>query len=217
MLNKIKSYIENLYMIELKEINIEDFLTKLPKDYPIDGGVFLEKKEEYLSISLGFSEKILEFIGYSTELTKKKSQKKIIKAKDFELLNTVIEEVSHFCYISWKYGYQNQPLQSVSRFELELQANIDTYLITTELMLRNNKIPLNLKENLFQKREIYEGHKKSWKEIYIKTRYYAESYTNYLDYIISNKNIKQAHNDLREFYRKGELAKKQHIINRRLS
>lgn len=134
MLIQIQAQIEKLYQLRC-EHSVEDFVLREEdcKSYSAqkswmqnsDEILFVKQEEENVDIGLFLNPKLLE----------KFSALNLNQTTPLEItqLAPLIEGVSHFVYLLWKSGKD----QSVTQLELELQAEIDKFLLTSSLWGKN--------------------------------------------------------------------------------
>ena len=152
MLNSIFRHIDRVYGLEL-EVDIEDFLissdtcARLGQD-SARAAVLVREGQSHEELELGvyIGEEALDQLA-EIDLTTS------IRPESFELLVTAIEEVSHFAYLH----YSALRERRVTQLELELQAEVDKFIITWMILLasRNDgRVPRNLLDRLFGDFEI---------------------------------------------------------------
>ncbi len=201
-LENVKSRIERLYNIDLN-INLEDFLSTLDEPQQ-QARVDLYPIEDDLYISLYFSEEIYDWLG-RIEKDKK------IRVRDLPNLSNVIEDTSHFCYLAYKCGMQDIHPENISRYEMELQGYIDTFVLELDYMLNSGTVPKNMTTYFFNHRAINENHPENYKEVYQSAGKLASVYCRFIEEKAYRGEKGKLIEDLRKLYRKDHRGKFEHI------
>ena len=135
-----------------------------------------------------------------------------LEPENLENLCLAIEGISHFLYLVWRAMRQHE----VSLLELELQAEVDKYIVLLSLLLqmkKYNRIP-DLHYMLFEAIRFDDALKPYEETRYRKANHYAGKYCRlfereYLDEFGSY----QMYSELRGFYRLGQNEKLRRIVN----
>lgn len=117
-----------------------------------------------------------------------------------------IEGISHFLYLVWR-ALQNR---QVSMLELELQAEVDKYVLLLSLLDRQNKHTgiFGLREKLFENVQYDSELNDAERFRYEEANYYAAKYCYQLESRFrSGEADRQMKSELREFYRLPQHAK----------
>jgi len=130
--------------------------------------------------------------------------------KNIHAFCIMVEEVSHFLYTTWKARHGIQ----ITKLELELQAEVDKFIICT-LYCLNHEARINslsLKEFLFETFSLEKDLPLESKNRYSTATKLALHYCHFLE----NRFIKKAHfsqmlEETRGFYRLGQSGKISHI------
>lgn len=202
LLENIKSRIERLYNLDL-QINLEDFLSTLD-DPQQQARVDLYPVEDDLYISLYFSEEMYDWL-------KRVEGDKKIRVNDLANFSNVIEDTSHFCYLAYKCGMQDIHPSHISRYEMELQGYIDTFVLELDYMLNSGTIPKDMTSYFFEHRIINENHPESYKEVYHNAGKLASNYCRFIEEKAYRGEKGKLLEDLRKLYRKDHLGKFEHI------
>ena len=127
---------------------------------------------------------------------------------------TALEGVSHFLYVAWNAGH-NKP---VSLLELEMQAEVDKYVVSYWLMRRQfpERFPAELLRLLFERTRIDSRLAGGREDLYREASRYAERFCRRLE-----RSLRGAHDrsqaevlaELRRFYRLTNARKVAHIQN----
>ena len=125
---------------------------------------------------------------------------------------TVLEGISHFQYLAWNARHA----RPVSVLELELQAEVDKFVVTLWLLRaqRPERYPRELRWLLFDAARVDPAHAGERWQLYRTANHYAARYCNRLerDLASGQRGLRSdAVRDLRRFYRRGSLGKRRHI------
>jgi hypothetical protein len=117
-----------------------------------------------------------------------------------------LEGVSHFLYLIWNASFD----RSVTRLEMELQAEIDKFVMLVLCLEKQNRkvAPGKLRQMLFETATYHEQLDESELRRYRDASFFAEKYCWQLesDYL-SNRGRKQLFSELRQFYRLTQMGK----------
>ena len=125
---------------------------------------------------------------------------------------TALEGVSHFVYLAWNCGHD----RPVSVHELELQAEIDKYILSYWLLKRQfpERFPAELMRLLFARTRIDPALAAGRIEIYRRASLYAERFCRHIERGLRARRAgteQQVLAELRRFYRWSEARKVAHI------
>ena len=134
-LGGLQDLLSEFYALDL-EYEVDDFVTtdeKLAR--ALDGGgreldekLLIAENDGEAEVSLYLEERLLERLERSDPLTR-------LDSDNLEDFLTAFEGVSHFTYYAW-----NAQLEKpVTLLEMELQAEVDKYVATTLLLLRQGQ------------------------------------------------------------------------------
>ena len=213
MLNSIFRHIDRVYGLEL-EVDIEDFLissdtcARLGQD-SARAAVLVREGQSHEELELGvyLGEEALDQL---TEIDLTTS----LCPASFELLVTAIEEVSHFAYLH----YSALRERCVTQLELELQAEVDKFIITWMILLasRNDGEPRNLLDRLFGDFEIRRELEPMTRERYQAATSLAARYcTHVVQAALSRDRLSALLPELRSFYRltqRGKIGRIHNIV-----
>lgn len=114
---------------------------------------------------------------------------------------TALEGISHFLYLVWNATYE----RNVSMLELELQAEVDKFIVAAFLIRRqyNGLIPPELHYHLFTNARFDSRLTPDELERYRDANYFAGKFCSYLQerFFMQNRALKELMNELRRFYR----------------
>ncbi len=147
ILKKIQDDLKFLYQISLTE-NVEHYLTtsKTSPHATLIGSqnqketLLVRQTNNDIELALYFSPEILHTLN-------RENPYKQLTENNFEAFTLAVEGGSHFNYLVWRADHD----QSVTQLELELQAEIDKYILITFLFLnQQNRVPAELFQRLFE-------------------------------------------------------------------
>jgi hypothetical protein len=131
---------------------------------------------------------------------------------------TVLEGVSHFAYMIHNASHD----RAVDRLELELQAEVDKYVATAWLLLRQSprRLPLELHPLLFKRTRIDPGRAGTLYGLYAAASHHAARFCRRVESGLARAREAAARplaatqmSELRRFYRLGSLRKLEHIAS----
>jgi hypothetical protein len=125
---------------------------------------------------------------------------------------TVAEGVSHFVYVAWNTGFD----KPVTLLELELQAEVDKYVLAAWLLRDQNsgRFPVELHRALFERARVDEGAARERAGMYHTASRYAARFCRRLGALLERRRraaMRDALVELRRFYRLGSVRKLAHI------
>ena len=213
MLDSIFRHIDRVYGLEL-EVDIQDFLissdmcARLGQDAARAAVLVREgQSSEELELGVYLGEEALDQL---TEIDLTTS----LCPASFEMLVTAIEEVSHFAYLH----YSALRERRVTQLELELQAEVDKFIITWMILLasRNDGEPRNLLDRLFGDFEIRRELEPMTRERYRAATSLAARYcTHVVQAALSRDRLSALLPELRSFYRltqRGKIGRIHNIV-----
>jgi hypothetical protein len=133
-----------------------------------------------------------------------------LNEKNIHAFCIMAEEISHFLYTTWKARHRIQ----MTKLELELQAEVDKFIICTFYCLKheariNN---LHLKELLFETFSLEKDLPLESKNRYATASRLALHYCHFLEnHFIKKVHFSQMMEEIRRFYRLGQTDKISHI------
>lgn len=211
MLSSILRHIDRVYDLEL-DVDISDFL--LTRDMCAELGhdgarasVLVREHGAQDEIELGvyIDEPELDALS-ELDLTRD------IHPKSFELLVTVIEEVSHFAYLMFSASREKR----VSQFELELQAEVDKFITASLLFASTNggRVPANVLDCLFGDFEVRSDLEATESDRYQAAASLASRYCSYVvQTSLGHRSLFTLLPELRSFYRLTQRGKIGRIHN----
>lgn len=206
ILKTIQQHLQSLYQLHLEQ-NVEDFLTVTP--FREGAGIQIKSRfaqEALLIRQMGNEIELGLFISPAILLSLQK-QNPFQKLDNHNLKNFMIavEGVSHFIYLVMKVKL-NQP---VSQLELELQAEIDKYLLVGFLFFQHQgKIPGFLFSYLFENFRCTPFLNQEAKFRYLEANRLATKFCAYLDQnYLRYQNWPKAIEQARHFYHLNHWSK----------
>ena len=113
---------------------------------------------------------------------------------------TVLEGISHFLYLVWNAQHE----RTISRFEMELQAEVDKYIMATSLLAEQSggSIPRNLHRSLFEKISYHKHLSHTEYQRYYLANWYARRYCyNLHKQLMTTPDCVNLTREIRRFYR----------------
>jgi hypothetical protein len=125
---------------------------------------------------------------------------------------TVAEGLSHFVYVAWNTGYD----KPVTLLELELQAEVDKYVLGAWLLSRQNsgRFPTELHRALFERTRVDPVAAQGRVGLYQTASRYAAKFCHRVGSLLERRGrgaMREALTELRRFYRFGNARKMAHI------
>lgn len=125
---------------------------------------------------------------------------------------TVAEGVSHFVYVAWNTGFD----KPVTLLELELQAEVDKYVLGAWLLSAQNdgRFPRELHHVLFERTRVDPVAAGSRAGLYRTATVYASRFCRRMAALLQRRrraSMREALTELRRFYRWGNARKLDHI------
>lgn len=125
---------------------------------------------------------------------------------------TVAEGVSHFVYVAWNTGFD----KPVTLLELELQAEVDKYVLGAWLLSAQNagRFPRELHRALFERTRVDPVAAAGREGLYRTASAYASRFCRRMGELLDRKRsgaMREALGELRRFYRWGSARKLAHI------
>jgi hypothetical protein len=208
-LGGLQSLLSELYALELA-YEVDDFLTTdAALARALDAGgreldekLLIAETDGEAEVSLYVEPGVLERLAQSDPLER-------LDADNLEDFWTAFEGVSHFTYYAW-----NAQLEKpVTLLEMELQAEVDKYVATTLLLLRQGqRQPRGLHHWLFEMPRLDERLDGDELDRYRSANRYAGKYCRKLAPAIARGAADEAtRSELRRFYRLSQASKIEHI------
>jgi len=215
LLTTVQEQFEKIYQLP-QYLSIEDFLinqetleklkgmqSKHLTTPNLKGLMLLLPEEDELSLAIYLNDQVMKNL-YKYSPSQGLNEKNI---NDFCIM---AEEVSHFLYVTWKAQHSIQ----ITNLELELQAEVDKFIICTFYCSncedRFNRLPL--KELLFETFSLEKNLSKESKSRYYTASKLALHYCHFLEnHFIKKDHLRQMMGEIRKFYRLSQTDKISHI------
>ena len=213
LLNKLQTHLEHIYEIQ-SQYRVQDFVfhdavlaaqldtSDNPRENPEK--LLIHQNGDTIDVSLYLDEKLiqrLEQLDPTTQLTDD-------NIHDFWV---ALEGISHFVYFAYNAEYE----RPVSLFELELQAEVDKYILSAYLLGRqgNATIPDSLHYHLYRKSDFDPRLQQHERRRYYQANELAGKFAAFIADCINNR-ISSATitNTLRRFYRLSHHQKIRNIM-----
>lgn len=215
LLNKIQQQFETIYQLP-QDLSIEDFLINqetlenlkeqqynLPNTHNHKGLMLLFPEGDELRLAIYLHDHIMNNLHTHNPFLG-------LNEKNIHAFCTMAEEVSHFLYTTWKARHSIQ----ITRLELELQAEIDKFIICTFYCLKHETHvnSLSIKELLFETFSLEKDLPPELKNRYSTANKLALHYCHFLEnHFIKKTHLSQMMEEIRRFYRLGQTDKISHI------
>jgi hypothetical protein len=208
-LGGFQALLRDLYALDVA-YEVDDFLTT-DADFAraldsggreLDEKLLIAETDGEAEVSLYLDRSVLERLERSDPLER-------LDADNLEDFWTAFEGVSHFTYYAWN----AQVEKSVTLLEMELQAEVDKYVATTLLLLRQGqRQPRGLHHWLFEMPRLDERLEGDELDRYRRANRYAGKYCRRLAPAIARGAADDATRaELRRFYRLSQVSKLAHI------
>lgn len=136
----------------------------------------------------------------------------LLEPENLEHLCHAIEGISHFLYLIWRALRRHE----VSLLELELQAEVDKYIVLLSLFRRLRKFGMipRLRQILFENIRFDDALNASEETRYREANHYAGKYCRlFEERYLQEFGSSRMYSELRDFYRLGQNAKLRRIAN----
>ena len=201
-LRRIQNHLERLYEVNI-EHDVDQFLiTDAALARQLDNGpqarevpekLLVHQEGEDVNISLYLDQTLVDHM-------EDEDPTESLHDGNLNAFWTVLEGISHFLYLAWNAGYG----RSVSLLELELQAEVDKFIIAALLLgrQRGGRIPASLHQRLFDNPNFDDALDHASLVRYYTANAYASRYCAHLQ----KRFLRDRHNgcmikELRQFYR----------------
>lgn len=205
---KLQRCLERLYDVRIGH-DVEDFLIhdaglarrleNNPAARAIPEKLLLHETEDCLDIALFLEPEVVERLRRDDPTER-------LHAGNLVDFLTALEGVSHFLYLVWSAGYDRR----VSLLELELQAEIDKFILAATLLARGagGHIPAGLHRLLFDESRLDPALDTGLRERYRDANAYARRYCGWLQRrFMAGRRETGMMSELRRFYRLGHHEK----------
>jgi hypothetical protein len=202
LVNRLQRHLENLYEVR-SGYQVADFLiddpclarrldrTRNPRDIPEK--LLIHQDGDSLNLALYLDRDLLQRLADDDPTESLHGQ----NLHDFWM---ALEGISHFIYLTWNAGHQ----RSVTLLEMELQAEIDKYILAAVLFGRQTQglVPTTLYARLFNDTSFDQRLDATERRRYHRANYFAGRFCSYLEKEFLQPGARRGLiNTLRRFYR----------------
>ena len=184
-------------------VSERDALPVPPRDPVPEEELLLQQDDEGLALALYLSAALLERLSDDDPLDR-------LHEGNLADLCLAVEGVSHFLYVTWNARHD----RPVTRLELELQAEVDKYVLSTLLLGRQagGRVPGGLHGRLFHRCRLATALGHAERQRYHRANRYAARYCRYLQHrYLRAGRLAALVRELRRFYRLRSQAKLRYI------
>jgi hypothetical protein len=211
ILRHIQDLIGGIYDVPIAH-DVYDFLvterTGLPQVAPhasADEELIIVEERDAVGVSLYLDPELLERL-------QRADPRERLDADNVADYWTALEGVSHFVYFAWNAGHD----KPVSILELEMQAEVDKYVASFELLRRQSpgRFPAELMRLLFERTHVNPNLTRSRQRMYRAASRYAERFCRQLERGLRDSRAELGRDvlaQLRRFYRLSDGRKMAHI------
>ena len=207
VLRALQGGLESMYRVET-ELDVCDFLVGgderdalQPERTPREQ-LLIRRDEEGLQLGLFVDERTLENLAM-------RDPRRRLDAQNLQDFLLAVEGVSHFVYLVHR-ARQDRPVSAV---ELELQAEVDKYLVSLLVSWnQNGEPPADLRERLFANIRFAGDLSREERERYELANSAADEYASSLEQrFVRTRAVDDMLGEVRRFYRKGLAEKLEYI------
>jgi len=215
MLTTIQQQFEKLYQLP-QHRTIEDFLInqetlstlqagwrQVPAPAHCRGMLLLSPHHDELGVAVYLDDRVLNNLAVH-------DPRSGLHANNLYDFCTMVEEVSHFLYVTWKAGNNRQ----MTRLEIELQAEVDKFIFCSfyGAHQHNPDCGMPLKEILFETFSLQHQLPQESQKRYLTASKLALHYCHFLERRYMKKELlRHLLGEIRQFYRFGQAEKISHI------
>jgi hypothetical protein len=211
MLRALQHLLETIYDVR-SEHNVEHFMltqrTELPLErqpHAADEELVVVQDADEACIGLFIDAAVLGRLAQDDPL-------RCLSSSNLADFWTALEGVSHFSYLTWNAGHD----RGVSQLELELQAEVDKYIVSLWLLQAQNPgyFPRELRRALFERTVVNPALDARGRQLYAAASHYASRFCARVETTLSSDRRslrRMAIAGLRRFYRLGSTRKLAHI------
>ena len=214
MLNTLQQQLEQIYEVDTN-LHVSEFLITDPQlaghydtsENPreVHEKLLLTQSDDQLDVALYLSKDILGYLEANNPLES-------LNEVNLHQFWIALEGISHFTYLTWNAQYDRE----VSLFELELQAEVDKFVMAVWLCSQQQEMqnPRNLLNRLFVKLQFDTALTKHERKRYVMANHYAYRYCEkLLATMLAQFSMDNLFNEIRRFYRLTNQYKLRHICN----
>ena len=214
MLNTLQNQLEQVYEVDT-QLQVSEFLITDPQlaekydnsDNPreVHEKLLLAQNDEHLDVALYLSNEIVDHLKANNPLES-------LNENNLHQFWVALEGISHFTYLTWNAQHDRE----ISLFELELQAEVDKFVMAIWLFSQQQDMqhPRHLLSKLFIKLQFDSALTEHELSRYTLANQYAYRYCEkLLMFLVEQFNEQHLFNDIRRFYRLTNHYKLRHICN----
>lgn len=213
MLNNLQTNLAALYEVE-PPCDIDQFLvTDAQILLQLTGNTSKFYSKEQLLVSQNADTAFVTlYIDASILATLKQNDQRLLSKDSLNAYCIAIEGISHFLYMTWRIHHE----RPMTQLELELQAEIDKYIIVSQILTEQNQTTTtHLHGILFDNLTLHNNLNKNAVTRYSVANRYAAKYCNTFKNQLGDTGLQQPLiNELRRFYRMGQAEKLRYIDTR---
>ena len=208
LLNKLQSELEAIYAIELQH-RVHDFviddphlvslIDNSPNARDIPEKLLIHQDGENFDVALYLDSGLIKRLEENDPIEQLHND----NIHDFWM---ALEGISHFLYFAWNVKYERR----VSLLELELQAEVDKFILTVLLLKKqaNGQSPRGLHYHLFQNADFDTRLNEQELTRYRDANYFAGKFCLHInERFLKHRDFGQLMNELRRFYRLNQQHK----------
>lgn len=211
MLQKLQQRLERIYEVQAG-LNVHDFLVTddeyvsyMDEEHDLRASpekLLLHQTDTDLHVSLYIQQDVIDLLEQDDPMAG-------LNEDNVNAFLIALEGVSHFIYLAWNASHNRE----ISLFELELQAEVDKYILTMILLANQQDmlIPDKLLNRLFLQHTYASDMDSEELARYERANYYAYHYCKALHHNCITNNRVSFFKDLRRFYRLTSHHKINHI------
>jgi len=201
-LNHLQQRLQQIYEIDAL-YNVEDFvvhdqqlasaLSTSASTGDTPETLLLRQQDDALELSLFLDRWLLEHLAGDDPLQQ-------LHPQNLPAFCAVLEGISHFIYLVWNARHA----RTISRFELELQAEVDKYIVAAALLAEQSggRIPANLHYCLFEKiRYLPQPGHSDYQRYYLANHYARRYCYNLHRHLLDTPDCVALTREIRRFYR----------------
>lgn len=214
MLDKLQQQLEQIYEVDTSLL-VSSFLITDPalaehydtsnNPRPVHEKLLVSQNDDYLDIALYLNDNIVKHLELNDPL-------KSLHEGNLHEFWVALEGISHFIYLTWNAQHDRE----ISLFELELQAEVDKFIMAIILFSQQKEMqhPRQVLTKLFIKLQFDSALKHHELARYTMANEYAYRYCEKLLGLLTGQpDEQQLFNDIRRFYRLTHHYKLKHICN----
>ncbi len=211
VLRQLQSLLAGIYDVPLAHDVAQFLLTdrsQLPAEFrasPTDEQLLVADDEAGLALGLFLEPAVLARLDAANPLD-------ALNGANLADYWTALEGVSHFVYLAWNAGHD----RPVSLLELELQAEVDKYVSSVQLLRAQDprRFPVELHRVLFERTRVSPELAGERTGLYRRANQYAARFCRHLGELLEPASVRAqalAATELRRFYRLTSARKIRHI------